>query len=555
MARRSAVLKRVLAGAVFGVYIVQLLYFLNPQVDVRPLPVALITVLYAAVCGVVFGGALLLLRAVRARFFGAPTALPDQRAHGFGFVVLAAFAAATIYWMQRAVFFIYLPIGAQRVLAKATNLITVVAFALLLLWVAERSANRRQSRIIFITGIVLVAISSLFLYQRRDSYRAESQRVVVANVGTVAGHRPVIVVAIRNLPYDWIVTLGGEGSLPFFEQARTRAYLTRLEPFPVSSSQSLWASMATGKLPFRHGVTGEFSYSSVLNRFDRREPFIVLPSGVGFRSWALIPPVQRISAQLPSGDSLPLWALFGRVGLSAAVIRWPNETIQFTPPALAGEAQRSARTPAPSVVQRFSGAGNATQRIIRGLGEDMSTLAVLRAASRSGEYAVNIAALRGLEDAQRAIHIFSNELAPRSTPKGELVRAYLEQLDSLLGAIARDFPDHLLIVTSPSGPVAPRLPATPFAVVRDFVIADDPGADDGFLLMIGPGVTHREHLTAAQSVDLVPTCLYAAGLPVGRDMDGRVLSEAFDDAVLRTNALTLVQTYEAKQLVVRRGGA
>ena len=38
-------------------------------------------------------------------------------------------------------------------------------------------------------------------------------------------------------------------------------------------------------------------------------------------------------------------------------------------------------------------------------------------------------------------------------------------------------------------------------------------------------------------------------------MDGRVLTDAFTDELLRDNALSLVQTYEAKQLIVRRGGA
>ena len=554
MQLRWALLKRVLAGAVFGVYMTQLLYFLNPQVDVSALRVASVTCLYAAICGAIFGGSLWALRALRVRLFGKPSPEGEYRAHGFGFVVLAAFAAAAIYWMQRAVFFIYLPIGAQRVLAKGTNLITVVAFVLLLLWVAERSASKRQSRIIFIAGVVLISISLLFLNQRRDRYRAENQPVVVANVGTIAGHRPLIVVTIRNLPYDWIVTLAGEGNLPFFDRARTRSYLTRLEPFPVSSPQALWASMATGKLPFRHGVTGEFSYSSVLNGFDARAPFVVLPSGIGFRSWALIPPVERLSAQLPSGASLSLWTLFQRLGLGAAVINWPDDPRELAPPPLVGEAQRAARTPAPVLAERFRSAGDAAPRILRALADDSSGIDLLRTVAPAPRNAIAILSLRGFEDAQRAIHIFSNELPPRSTAKGEVVRAYVEQLDGMLDAIAHDFPDHLLLVASPSGPVAPRLPANPFALVRDFVIADDPGADDGFVLMTGPGVTHRERPVAAQSVDVVPTCLYAAGLPVGRDMDGRVLTDAFDDELLRTNALALVQTYEAKQLLVRRAG-
>jgi hypothetical protein len=48
--------------------------------------------------------------------------------------------------------------------------------------------------------------------------------------------------------------------------------------------------------------------------------------------------------------------------------------------------------------------------------------------------------------------------------------------------------------------------------------------------------------------------LYVAGLPVARDMDGSVLSDAFSDELLRANPLSVVQTYEAQRLVVRRSG-
>lgn len=543
---RWAYLKRVLAGAIFGLYIAHLVYFLNPQVDVTAARLALVTALYGILCGVIFGTALWLLRAIRVRMFGKPEDDGTYRPHGFGFVVLAAFVSAAIYWMQRTVFWIYLPIGMQRGLTKGTNLITGIAFVLLVLWVFERNASRSQSRAIFVFGVLLVAVSSVFLYERRDQYRNEPQPVVVANVGTVAGQRPLIVVAIRKLPYDWLLTLAGEGNLPFFDRARNTAYFTRLEPFPVTSSQALWASLATGKLPFRHGVTGEYSYASVLNGFDRREPIVILPSGFGFKPWALIPPVYRVAPQLPSGNALPMWSLFQRIGMSATVVEWPDRSAAVP----ADVATRAAI--ASDVLARFRSAGNAAPRIERGLNADAVAIAALRKAAGRKEVELSVVTLSGFEDAQRAVHIFSNELSPRSDVKGETVRAYVEQIDVLLGSLARDFPDHLLVVVSPSGPVAPRLPATPLALIRDFVIANDPGADDGFVLMTGPGIAHRENSGPAQAVDVVPTCLYAAGLPIGRDMDGRVLTDAFSDEMLHSTPVGLVQTYEAKQLIVRR---
>src|SRR6266498_5528688 len=54
---RWAYLKRVLAGAIFGLYIANLLYFLNPQVDITPGRLLVVTVVYGLICGILFGSA------------------------------------------------------------------------------------------------------------------------------------------------------------------------------------------------------------------------------------------------------------------------------------------------------------------------------------------------------------------------------------------------------------------------------------------------------------------------------------------------------------------
>jgi len=528
---RWAYLKRVLAGAIFGMYMAHLLYFLNPQVDITPLRLATVTLVYGLICGFLFGSVLWGLRLLRVRFFGRPSGF---RTHGFGFVVFAAFVSSFIYWMHLMVVQIYLPRGAVRILSKATNTITLTAFILLALWVIERNADRRTSRAIFFAGVVLIAISSVFLYQRRESYRTDRKNVIVATIGGVAGQRPVILVAVRNLPYDWIVTMNGEGLLPFFEQLTAREYFTRLEPFPTTSPKSLWASLATGKLPYRHGVTGRFSYRTPLNR---DEPFLLLPDGVGFRAWGLIPPVQRISAQLPAGNALPLWSLFQRVQLDADVIAWPAVKSRVPP------------FPPGNFLQRFNGTGKARDAIVQALTADAAAAARVR-----GDHALTVVALEGFEKAQRALHIFSNELPPRTTMKGEALRAYAQQIDHWLASIVRDHPDHLILICSPSAVVPPELPVNAYALSMSLISRDDPGADDGFVLLTGPGIAHRENPPPAYAVDIVPTVLFAAGLPVGRDMDGRTLTEAFAEETLRASALSAIQTYEAERVVVRRSG-
>src|SRR5687768_16252853 len=142
---RWAILKRILAGAICGLYMAHLLYFLNPQVSITPARLATVTLVYGITCGLLFGMGLWGLRLLRVRLFGRPDA---YRTHGFGFVALAAFVSSFIYWMHLNLVEIYLPRGAVRILSKATNVITVTAFVLLALWVLQRNADRRTSRAI-----------------------------------------------------------------------------------------------------------------------------------------------------------------------------------------------------------------------------------------------------------------------------------------------------------------------------------------------------------------------------------------------------------------------
>jgi hypothetical protein len=69
-------------------------------------------------------------------------------------------------------------------------------------------------------------------------------------------------------------------------------------------------------------------------------------------------------------------------------------------------------------------------------------------------------------------------------------------------------------------------------------------APDGTLLLYGEGVRPGELLTGARIVDLAPTLLYGLGFPVARDLDGQVLTAAFDKGFLARNPVTFFPSYE-----------
>jgi predicted AlkP superfamily phosphohydrolase/phosphomutase len=52
---------------------------------------------------------------------------------------------------------------------------------------------------------------------------------------------------------------------------------------------------------------------------------------------------------------------------------------------------------------------------------------------------------------------------------------------------------------------------------------------EGLLMAVGPGIRRGETLSDAQIMDLAPTILHLAGLPVRSEMDGRVLVEILED--------------------------
>jgi tetratricopeptide (TPR) repeat protein len=67
---------------------------------------------------------------------------------------------------------------------------------------------------------------------------------------------------------------------------------------------------------------------------------------------------------------------------------------------------------------------------------------------------------------------------------------------------------------------------------------------DGVVIMSGPPIRKNEEIFGSSVLDVAPTILYLLGLPVGRDMDGRVLDDAIARDYLAQNPPEFIDTYE-----------
>jgi hypothetical protein len=73
---------------------------------------------------------------------------------------------------------------------------------------------------------------------------------------------------------------------------------------------------------------------------------------------------------------------------------------------------------------------------------------------------------------------------------------------------------------------------------------DHPDAHRGILLVAGPGVVADVHLGTASVLDVAPTVAHLLGLPVGEDLPGRVVVEAFEPGREQLYPVTTVASWE-----------
>jgi hypothetical protein len=66
--------------------------------------------------------------------------------------------------------------------------------------------------------------------------------------------------------------------------------------------------------------------------------------------------------------------------------------------------------------------------------------------------------------------------------------------------------------------------------------------------MKGPHIRRNQRVESATIFDVTPTILYLLGLPVGEDMDGKVIGESIDEAYLASNPVTYIPTYDDRRV-------
>ncbi len=590
MVLRRTLLSAAMASSIFAADVVLLVLFLNPQLSLRREAAALALALglpYAGL-GVLAFATLALLGLV---FRGHPRSFrpPLEGLPWFTTFSFLAIAAATgLFWLNLLTYRYSIPVDSVRALAGAAVGLSAAGFALVAVG-ADALLFPRRGRGAAPALVVLSCGAAVAVPLALRPHPVTPSRPVPLATETVQPARRVVLVGIDGLGPRQVES----GLLPAVAGVlRKGAYgpLATLEP---TEGPPIWTTLLTGRFPRDHGIKSFVTYRLA----GSATPYELLPRGVlvGFlERWGLVSTAPVTSS---ARKRKALWTTLNAFGIATGVVRiWgthPTEPVQgfmlshyfhvlrhdparvgatLFPPDLLPQVESRAVDPGDvdqALISQFVDVsvdvpGDRTpwrrDLVERALAPDMTydrAGAVLRSAYEppflaTYFYGFDVVGhtFTRFAEPERFGDVRTEEARRYGRVPGRY-GAYLSQalerlstLDKLAqGTRAGD----VLLVVSGYGmePVPFWRRAVAGAGLVPPMSGTHAGAPDGFLLVLGDGVRRGVAIRGASVLDVAPTILYLMGLPVARDMEGRVLTEIVDDDFARAHPLTFIPSYES----------
>jgi len=390
----------------------------------------------------------------------------------------------------------------------------------------------------------------------------------------------ILLIGLDGADWDILDPLIAAGRMPRvarLQESGVRGDLRTLERLPLSPV--IWTTLATGRGPEAHGVTwflvGTPDGGRVpVRSSDRRVRALwnILPEQqrrVGVVGWWATAPAEDAGDGVIASDAL------GFHGFGRADAGWP-EAQKVHPPRLAAEL--AALMPPPqqidaafatrffhmSAEEYYAAAwsparspaiepGNPIHLFQQAACTTLGYTAIARRLLRSPpDGAAFDLFLVYYESTDSLCHLFMKDAPPRLpwvsdadfTRCRDVVDSWYAYMDEQIGLLVDAAPagTNVVLVSDHGFRTGDQRPRSDAAVdLRNAHLDHD---RDGIFLASGPLFRRGERIAGATVFDVTPTLLHALGLPVGRDMEGRVLTEAFPPPFAADHAPTWVATWE-----------
>jgi predicted AlkP superfamily phosphohydrolase/phosphomutase len=361
----------------------------------------------------------------------------------------------------------------------------------------------------------------------------------------------VLLVGIDAATWDVIRPLMAAGRLPTLTSLVRAGWSATLESIEPTISPAIWTSIATGTRPAVHGITGFLAPGPdgraipVTSNVRRREPLWAIASrharSVNVVGWYVTWPVEAVNGVMVSDRFVD--ADRGELVGGGSQSLTPDRPGVY--PAALGTELEKLFVRADRFIDPYE---REFHRVFKAYPVDATRTAIAERLMRERPADLTLVYLWGIDPIQ---HHFWKYYQPETWPGPPLPPAdvelnrrkipdYYEDTDAFLGRLlAAAGPRATVVVVSDHG-------AGPLLTYDASNPVSGDHRPEGIVVVAGNHVRHGGGERRASILDIAPTVLYLLGLPVGRDMEGRVLEEAIDPAFLAANPPQTVATHEVR---------
>ena len=572
----------ILAGVLAAAYIVILFLQLNPHL---PLDLPSLWPLLAVVLGFygVHAAALFYTMIVLRQVFSSDLLSPGWLSLRLlsWLSALAASGATLLMWLNLRGLRTALAEEAARRLGVGALAMGLCALALLAIAVVHYSFGRRGSVVgASLFGIAVVASVTLPVVARGEAVprRLGSYPLDVGTWSAPSESSRVLMLLLDGASLDYLSLATGDGRLPNFGRILDSGAAMHLATLRPTQPGPVWATVATGKYPPRHGVISASTYevSPDLARLE------LLPDHCFAQALVSLGFFDEFPASSAELRSRPLWSVLSGQGVPVGIVGWalthPVQPIRgflvsdrfhmmadprVDPLATEAAYPEEAVAIAATAMREVSGRDvlNTTAADAEGAPAPPAEVAPIWQDRVYGRIAEDLRA--HVDDARlfavryRGLDLAGHSFLPTRTPlplmgldddRGDAtsLEAYYRQVDNEVGA-ALDLlgPDDLFLVVSGFGmePVSAAKRLFARLVGDPDATGTHENAPDGFLLAYGTHVEPGRH-PRGSVVDVAPTVLYYLGVPVARDVDGVARTDIFTPTFTQRRPITFVASYE-----------
>ena len=367
--------------------------------------------------------------------------------------------------------------------------------------------------------------------------------------------RKILLVGWDSADWRLLTPLMERGLMPVLSTLVKRGAWGNLASIEPLLSPVVWTSIATGKLPHRHGVLGFIEpipiaedglaqgVRPVGSTTRQTAALWNMLTAAGLTAhvigWFASHPAESISGvcvserfPLPASHDLHRWPLPENCVTPVEAAMWLKD-LRLHPTEIDGDALLPFIPRAAELDQSDPRTGRLLTELARILARASSIQAAATAILEKSEpwhfLGVYFQALDELGHHFMPYHppVLAGIDAREAAIHGQVMEMGCRFHDRMLGhLIELAGPDTTVIVVSDHGfESGPQRPGT---VANDHTTMAGWHRRYGVVAMAGPGIVAGERLYGSSVLDIAPTVLHLLGLPVGADMDGKVLLSAME---------------------------